>query len=336
MDSLECRLHKANDDDFMQIVLTTGIPEMIKTKNRGIISVLLSRMIDMHLDYNVDYILNALTNYTYMKRDYFKPIQYFYSKDYRYAEYIFLHNILGKHTPSTEYIVTSANLDYMIEHKMFKLIKHLDGVFIETNNKSYTIQTSDKLNLRHSINREPFLKEVETYIGTFIQDMACYLNNPYNEVIDGGSVIHNRNNQKPNIDDLIAIAKKCSNPIVVIHHRHLKTFPNMLEMFSKNNIPYYLTPRGYNDDMFILWFFLKSEGAFIVTNDKYRDHIYTFETLVKKTNTQFNQYIKQQTLNYNCNKMWIAEKPVNSRCIQKTQNSIYVPHTNGGCIEIEM
>jgi hypothetical protein len=160
----------------------------------------------------------------------------------------------------------------------------------------------------------------------------------FDTIIDGGSVIHNRYGKitKNSLYDLINIAKSCENPIIVIHERHKKTFNNMEELFNKHNISYFFTPRNKNDDIYILWFFLNNIGSFIVSNDKYRDHIFNLETKNKNTNSQFNHIISQQTLNFNCTTKWIQPKPIYSKCIQIIDNTIFVPHKLGDFIQIKL
>ena len=168
----------------------------------------------------------------------------------------------------------------------------------------------------------------------------------FDAIIDGGNIIHARQgtiNQYSLIDleNIISnIKKTIGNPLLVIHRRHLKTFPDLINKLKLMNVSYYLTPYNMNDDFYILWFFLKmNTNAFIISNDKYRDHIFKFETSKKNiiyqyNLSQFNYILHQQTLDFDINTGYIKPKPTYSRCIQLKDGKIYVPHQNGNFIEI--
>ena len=91
-----------------------------------------------------------------------------------------------------------------------------------------------------------------------------------------------------------------------------------------------------NDDLFILNFFLTMKTKpYIITNDKFRDHIFKFEKSKQPTYgmNQFKDVIMQQTVTFNNN--IINMKPKISFCIQKYKDNIIVPHMNGGFIYID-
>lgn len=116
----------------------------------------------------------------------------------------------------------------------------------------------------------------------------------------------------------------------------------MITWFKTNEIIYYLTPYAINDDLFILWFFLKTKStAFLISNDKFRDHIFKFETSQKKLKSDFNlnqfyHIIQQQKLEYNIDNYKINSKPIVSKCIQVIDNNIFVPHNLGNFIKISL
>lgn len=96
---------------------------------------------------------------------------------------------------------------------------------------------------------------------------------------------------------------------------------------------YYLTPYNYDDDLFILWFFLHTNcQSFIISNDKYRDHIFNLNNLKNDKFQEFKYIIKQQTISYDIN-MKCENFPTFSRCIQ-VSDKIYIPHISGKFIEL--
>jgi hypothetical protein len=165
----------------------------------------------------------------------------------------------------------------------------------------------------------------------------------YNAIIDGGSVLHSNKGviTMNSFNELIMLTnlakEKCGKVLVVIHRRHIKTFPNLESEFKKNDIDYFLTPHKMNDDLFILNFFLMMKTkTYIITNDKFRDHIFNFEKSHQSIINicMFKDVIMQQTLSYNINTINI--KPKISYCIQKYKDNIIVPHINGDFIYIKI
>ena len=169
-------------------------------------------------------------------------------------------------------------------------------------------------------------------------------------IIDAGNILHNRQGviiQQSFIDlenIIINVITNIGTPLIIIHSKHLKIYPELINIFIRTGVNYFRTPYNINDDFFILWFFLKYNcKAYIISNDKYRDHIFKFNTLSKNQSNipnndlnifQFKNIIKQQTLQYNTNINEI-QKPLNwSFCIQMINDHIYIPHISGNFIQI--
>ena len=329
---MEYLLYRSIDDSekMEQLIQEIGFDNIIKSKNNGMISNILYHYIKLNKQQYIELILN---NVELMKRDHLRLACYYYDTNFEISDKIFTENILMKYNLNTDYIISTKDIDYMIENKMFKLLAKLENIFIEC-----SIQHIDEISNfdRFKLVDIPLESRQEILMKLNLK-MKGY-NERYNMIIDGGSVIHNRGGQvrKNSLKDLINISLKCDRPLIVIHKRHLKTFNNMIDEFKKHNIPYYLTPPNHNDDIYILWFFLNNVGSFILSNDKYRDHIFNLETKNKNTNSQFNIILAQQTLKFNCTNMWIQSKPTYSRCIQNIDNNLYIPHKSGNFIQIKL
>lgn len=220
---------------------------------------------------------------------------------------------------STESIILSKDVDFLIENKMFDLLSLILGLFIESSVNSYPIVDGNELVLKlktidfaiiYSIK-----DRVENILGiNTVKKLNQFIktqNKNFDAIIDGGNVIHARSglicsSSLIDLENLIKLAKKeINNPLLVIHRRHLKTCPNIISCLNKMNVSYYLTPYNMNDDIFILWFFLHfSSIPYIISNDKFRDHIFKLETsnkniIVNYNFSQFNNVLYQQTLKYN-------------------------------------
>jgi hypothetical protein len=337
---LHCSLN--NKEMCSSLLEKIGIQYIINSKNNGLVS----NLLEYYIRYDNNMIAPLIQNlmkverFSLMKRDYLKLANYYYNDNYSMAESIFMNNILSKVNFNSDFILSSKDIDYMIENRMYRMLEKLENIHI-TSNMNMNIVTPQNLKLVDMSQniRDSIILKIESMIPNhkYFLEKNFGMEN-FKTIIDGGSVIHNRGGviRNTSIMDLVNITNMCENPVVVIHERHKKTIKMLEHTFIQNNINYYFTPTHFNDDVFILWFFLKNVGSYIVSNDKYRDHIFTFETKGKNTNSQFNHILSQQTLEFNCIKMWLQDKPKYSKCIQKINNMLYVPHVSGKFIEINL
>jgi len=324
LDLIGRQLHEAknNVEIFTQIIDTYSLEFLLKTQHNGIISKLLEYFIHMNDMVGIHHIIscNCL-----MKRDYFHLIKYYYDDNLPMALDIFTHNIL-------QFELLSQDIDYIVDNNMVKLLELMEGMFLETSRTSNMI-LNDQLELKfYNINPKIIDKVIE-FVDTQLMQYKEALERslkPYRYIIDGGSVIHSRKGMitSESLMDLITIISMVEHPILVIHKRHIKTIPTLLKTLKEMKVDYYLTPYNVNDDLFILWFFLKLRtNCYIITNDKYRDHIFSFGKICD----EFKNILSQQTLHFSPKHIMITSEPIFSRCIHKLsyngKPSIAIPTT---------
>ena len=303
------------DHTFINDLISTyTLDGLIKTRNRGLISNLLTYYISINNDI---YIHEILKDQELMKRDYLNIIKYYYNTNYYFAEDIFKTKVIS------QFNLLTKDIDFIVQYQLFKLIKLINGYYIDTSIDTYPIiDGSNKLNYYYLPSHicKILLKSIKSKI-SFKNNLAT-ITKSYDFIIDGGNILHSRNGtfNTQSIHDLINIInyiKQFGNPLLIIHQKHFKYFKTF-------DIDYYLTPYGFNDDLYIIWFFLNLQTKpFIISNDKYRDHI--FELLQSDKKYDFDHIIHQQTLSYDIIHMNI-DKPKNfSRCIQLIDDKIYIP-----------
>jgi hypothetical protein len=337
-----------------KIIIRFSLENLIKTNNNGIISNLLQYYISNNDNKYIEYIIESSNNL--MKRDYLNLINYYYKTDIDKSIHFFENNIISQISINTNYIILSKDIDFIIENKLFKILEKLEGIFIETSNTNYplvnNIPSNIKLKYITSDINKMLVNEIENQFSNKIkQNLENFMKkqtSDFGAIIDGANIIHARNGliNNQSIDDLknliINITETINNPIVIIHFKYFKMFPFLFLWFKSFKINYYLTPYGINDDLFIIWFFLKTNTqAFIISNDKFRDHIFIFETNKKKLILEFNlnqfcHIIYQQTLKYNIQSYKINKQTNISRCIQIDNNNIYIPYIKGDFIQITL
>ena len=331
LDEISFNLYKSAQSDYKYyelIIEEYGLDVLLETENNGIITNLLNYFIFHDNKENVEKIYEMRDKL--MKRDYLSLIKYYPER----AEYIFDNYIL-----SNIENIQSKDIDFLIDNNLH-LLKKLDGVFINCNISASTYNeiefcsSFDKVKLYNLSDNiiQTLLNKIEAELGKHLNKLNLFFdklvhdNYNYNLIVDGGNVIHS-DKGKVNINKLKLINKANKNeynPLLIIHSKHSE----LKKIIELQDIPVYFTPYGYNDDLFILWFFLKMNAtAFILSNDKYRDHVFMFK------NEQFKNIIFQQTLKYNT-VVKPENKPVYSNCIQVIDNQIFIPTSSNKFISM--
>jgi len=337
---------------------------LVNTKNNGLISNILSFYMNTKNDIILTQIIPYITqlnNFKLMKRDYMNFINYYYINNYPQAEQIFtqyiLNNSLNTTSGSNPLGYQMKDINFILNNKLFKLLPYLLELFIEVDSTGFPLINPININLKKiniNLHLLTFLiNKIDTELNNIIlkQITSFYIKlNEIKVIIDAGNILHNRQGnitQQILIDlenIIINVITNIGTPLIIIHSKHFKTHPELINIFTRTGVIYYRTPYNINDDLFIMWFFLKYNcEPYIISNDKYRDHIFKFNTLTKNQSNipnndlnifQFKNIIKQQTLQYNTLVNEI-QKPVNwSFCIQLIDNNIYIPHVSGNFIQI--
>jgi hypothetical protein len=91
------------------------------------------------------------------------------------------------------------------------------------------------------------------------------------------------------LKNLMDFVSKTFDIIVFVHQRHQKTI-NKLVSFLNSKIIY--TPASFNDDWFSLYFAIKN-NCYLLSNDRFIDHIFLFDTLHESDDLKNFLEIKQ-------------------------------------------
>ena len=332
-------LYKSLNNNIIieQIIVHFGLDALLDTKINGIISNLLLYFININDELLIKHILVKCHD-VLMKRDYLNIIYYYWDSNREFAIELFDLNNLGSQCEAKDII-------FIIKHNMIELLKKLIGLFIELDIKDFDKELF-KLNHNKLFGACPIMINHIIDMLTLPQLKTLSFNfdkTNIGAIIDAGNVIHCRKGKfsYQSIIDLNQIINETryliGEPLIIIHKKHLKANPKILELFNLNKVQYYQTPYNVDDDLFIWWFFLKLQAkCFIISNDKYRDHIFKYDT--QSSIIQFKNIIKQQTLNYNIDNMVghiITPKPLYSKCIQQIDDDIYIPTNSDMFIKVK-
>ncbi len=359
---LAFELHKNSKDlGFTEKVIEQfGLDLLVGTKNSGLISNILNWLITVGNTQMINQLVskvNDTSNFKLMKRDFMSLICYFYHLDYSKAQMYFEKDILSKKSDTNASIIQTKEIDFILAHGLNKLLKYLPGLFINTgHNYTNPIVQADGNFRKFTIKPELqsyLLSQIEKSLGNYTKTIRKFneqIIKPYRAIIDAGNVLHGRKGKitSESINDLEIIIDKTrktiGEPLVVIHKKHIKSYIKLQEVLVKTDVTYFLTPYNFNDDVFIMWFFVKSGClTWIISNDKYRDHIYNFQNTLKNYNKQdesslceFSNVINEQTLTYNLELNQIQPIQPYSNCIQTIGKFAYIPHTFGGFIKVQI
>lgn len=331
------KLNNNNDyNDIDKILDFFNLDDLINTKNNGLISNLLNLYILLSDNSKIIQIIektNKLENFKLMKRDYLNLVKYYYDKDINLANFIFDNNVFS---------FQSKDIDFLIQNNLFLMLKKLDGLFINST-IDYHLVNPENIPLKlHTLKQDKIdiiSNKIKELISSELENIGKFNLDKYNVIIDAGNILHNNkgfiNHESiNNLKKIINYTTSIGFPLVIIHKKHIKKYPLIIQIFNFYKVKYYFTPFGFNDDLFILWFFLKSNTkAYIISNDKYRDHIFNFDIEKIDCNLEFKFIINQQTLSYNENYI-IDTIPQYSNSIQVINDKIYIPHLSGKFIQI--
>ena len=316
-------LLETNNNNKIETLLETL--DLNNITDNGLMSNLIIYFIKKN-DYRINILLN--NKIKLMKRDYLMLCNYYYNSNYSNSLKMFNDYIVGKE-------ILSKDIDYLVENKMYKLLALLNGLYIKStinNEQLYDYNNNNiiDINILDNIKQHiANLIDINT-IDSFNEHLTKY---HYNRIIDGCNVILYKGKiSKKNLINLYKISNN-KNSLLIIHKRHIKKNPEIKSELDRLNIKYYLTPFNFNDDLFILLAFLNNPHAFIISNDKFRDHIYNYNQNLHDYN-QFKNYLKQHTLSFTYD--LIESYNTHLDMIYHDNDEIIVPHTSGKYLKFKL
>ena len=325
--SLSSALTVNDNEKCIQIISSLDISSIDERMQRGFISLCLRFYISNNNHIEIEKIINSCNNL--MKRDYLAYCKYLYDIDIEKSKIVFFENIVTK-----ENILTS-DIDFLIIHNCFELLKVLNGYYIVCSGKSMDI-CLDKLKKFDVLTREEEI--ISHFANLIISSQKKFSLEKFRKytsfadvIIDGGNVLYSSKDKNVvNLENIISLSyQQFKNPLIIIHHRHKKLMMEN-DFYSKYEKNIYLSPFNVYDDYFLILGLLCNKIP-IISNDKFRDHIYEIFKLFNSKNNQLSNYIKEMTLSYN--ETNINSPNSYSKCIQYDEDNIYVP-TKNGFIEI--
>ncbi len=231
--------------------------------------------------------------------------------------------------------ITTKDIDYIIEHCPY--ILHLfDGYYCQTKNKSNFNTYSILKQYNIDDIKEKIIDFYKTKI-SIIEINNCLSN--HDIILDGGNIaFFNIKNNIPNYYNILKILKlvEDKNPLIIIHKKHMKVKNKAIDILKNKYIKnLFITPYQKYDDYYIIYSIIK-KGIPVISNDKYRDHIYDmFKIFYKDDVYNFNKvsnFIKDNIITYSLNNIDYKSYHYNfSRCIQCIDNNIYVPTIDSFC-----
>ena len=348
---------RANRIDDMRKLVDENIDMVKTTTERGIITMALRLAIQEKDETLISVLFGRLS----MKRDYFELM--IYKQDPCY-------NIRLFETHIDAALLETKDIKMFVEHGMTYLLRLLDGRFIHYAEGPRTEFDASSILRRYALpDCNHYIAKIinaldtnpknktKRHIATVDQIRALATSGSvgYDVIIDGGNALHSRNGQ-PNPEDLhqmiTILQTRGHSPLVIIHvsHTELHKTPSPTDDYvSKVNnvletskVQFVTTPRGLNDDLFILLAYLirietgLGRGCSIVTRDTYTDHMDTFKNRQKNISDDFGKYLAHDLVSFTAADMYhqmhipdATPKPY-TNCIQIVEPYAYIPLTIEG------
>ena len=219
-----------------------------------------------------------------------------------------------------------------------------------------TLSSSQIANIRDLFEKRSFKKGKDNDAKETFEKFLDKKGNKYDMFVDGNNILHYCDRRvnftgfkrvKNAYDHLVALGH---TPLFIIHRRHrdnlgkLKQFVKVKRKIEKmlEDVEIYYTPYGMNDDIFFMWGGFITSGSYIVSNDKFRDHIFKVEKSKKQKSKQrqtqiddklhLKKYLDQTMVTYNFSTrtdITFNFPPKVSRCTQFCDGKWYVPTEDG-------
>jgi hypothetical protein len=284
-----------------EIINKYSIDNLIKTKNKGLISLIL----DYAILINNTHLINQITPSISMKRDFFKLI-IINKHDVKLSTELFIKNIDLE-------TICYKDVELIIENKLNFLLPFLENQFIFADKDGI-----DYIDVKF---KKYYLQNTSKYIEFFKKYNHIKFDMSYDYIIDAGNVLFSGSGV---IDDfsvinLNTVINNFPNSLIIIHQRHLKDKSVRDLLIGKK---YIATPNNVNDDIFIILAYLHNQVP-IITNDNYKDHFIG--------DNYFHNNINDVLIKYENNKGVFKFDRIRhyTRCVQIVDNIVYIPSNNG-------
>ena len=277
-----------------------------------------------------------------MKRDFFEFIKIYYYIDMKKCIDLFINFVKDK------YNLTSKDIDFLIDNKLFHILRLLKGYYLSTNkpgdlsneildlndfkDNKIIIKIIEKMNdvlYKKKINKDLWNKglnhDVILDCGNILNSFGTFKNNKR---------FVSKNSYKYLFKIITDLKLYFKNPLLIIYQEHLEINENKSKgiikyinrLIDMNNIHkniLVVPKKGIDDDIFILINSLIYKIP-ILTNDQFRDYIDEFKSI----NNDLKNFILDYTFGHCKNNNKIYKWRKNSKRIKINGSNIYVPSTN--------
>jgi hypothetical protein len=292
-----------------------------------------------------DEVYNILINEeNLMKRDYFDYIKIIYYIDMKKTLNLFTNYIKDK------YILTMKDINFLIAHKLFEIIRLLKGYYINTCENG-SLKNSNILHLNNFKNNNVILNIIKRMSNIMIindiNENIWNKGSGYDIIIDCGNILNSSGSIKGSKKSLSKNSYKYlfkiinevklyfRNPLLVIYENHLnkdksksksvlKYINRLIDLNKENNNILIVPKKGIDDDIFILINSMIYKIP-ILSNDQFRNYINEY----KSFNNDLKNFLDDYTLNHNKELNKISNWKRYSNYIHVKDENILIPTVKG-------
>ena len=252
------------------------------------------------------------------------------------------------------YRLTTKEIDFIIDKKLYSLLEKLDGYHVSTSCKGrfndysrLKLYDIDNYSIKSLIN----IFSINIKNKKYLQRLKSkIIDSNFKVIIDFGNIIHRFSNTNKFPENHLKydytlkffnnIRDEYGEPLIISNKKHFKKDKDektnnniklIKESFSKNM---FFSPYGEDDDNFIILASLIINKS-IITRDRFKNHLTKFNETDKLYDI-FKIYIKQKTFDHYIISKKKTSNFIKNNCVQVFENHILIPTEQKKFLKIEL
>lgn len=339
-------LDNNNFTNLSNLLTVENINTYLKLNNYGLNHLILEYYLKINELDRFEEIFNYLKNNNLLKkRNIMMYVKYLFDRDNEKAYQLFLNYVVNI------FPLVSEDLELICQNKRWhELLNYYTNSWLKINANSNTVNSysvngnictccNNRLNkiYPNQSEIEIVMNILKNHIGanfdSFKNEISSY---EYSVVVDVGNILFSCGKGKITKKSYIQLFNLINSiegdVLLVSHQRHFnkknkKLYTNIIEKIESNsNI--ILTPYKQNDDWYIILASLLNNSN-IITNDKFRDHIFDTKLSLLSQESLVKNLVEDQVINYKFenNTVNFENRNLYSKRIQKNNGIWHIPYS---------
>lgn len=339
-------LDNSNLSNLSNLLTVENLSKYLKLNNYGLNHLILEYYLKIEEIEKFNEVFDYLEkNNLLKKRNIMMYVKYLIKKDNIKAYQLFANHIVNV------FPLVSDDLELIVQNKSWhNLLNNYTNSWIKIESTSNILSYSVNGNICTCCNNKlnkiyPKQKEIKIVMNVLKNHMGMnyevfknkILSYEYSCVVDVGNILFSCGKGKITKKSFIQLFNLITgiedNVLLVSHQRHFnkknkKIYSEIIKKIEEIS-SIILTPYKHNDDWYIILASLLNNSN-IITNDKFRDHIFDTKISIESQESLVKNLVDDQVINYNFNKNIVnfINKNLYSKRIQKVNDIWHIPYSN--------